>query len=219
MGGQDGTHSFPSHRHPQSGVRKLDTINDWPLPLAFGFDFLVVWFHPVSCSSFWKKVNLSCVTRMSQKCPNAPGTGNPFGCGSSVPSLSHQWNCRLCSIQCSTNCRLYSTTSSLSWPSTYIPFLNFPYVHPRFASHQSAVLAEINTLHRPFHARTACISGLTMIFTTLSAFRFFFSINHALISSATSSSSRIMPCFWSIWWRGRSLHLKYAIAHSRMHHV
>src|SRR5216684_3380155 len=191
MGGQDGTHSFLSHRCPQSGVRKLDTINNWPLPLAFGFDFLVAWFHPVSCSSFWKKVDSLCVTRMSQKRPNVPSTGNPFGHGSSVPSLSHRWNCHSCSIQYSTNCHLYSTTSSLSWPSTYIPFLNFPYVH----------------------ARMACISGLTIIFTTSSAFRFFFSINHALISSATSSSSRIMPRFWSIWWKERSLHLKYAIAH------
>src|SRR5713226_4294459 len=156
---------------------------------------------------------------MSRKHPNVPGTGNPFGRGSSVPSLSHRWNRHSRSIQHSINCHLYSTISFLSWPSTYIPFLNFPYVHPRFASHWSANLAEIDTLRRPFHARMACISGLTTIFTTLLAFRFFFSINCALISSATSSSLRIVPRFWSIWWRGRSLHLKYMIAHSRMHRV
>ncbi|SRR5713226_1644368 len=130
MGEQDRTHSFLSHRCPQSSVRKSNTINNWPLPLAFGFDFLVVWFYPVLCSSFWKKVNLSYVTRMSQKHPNASSTGNPFGCESSVLSLSYQWNYYLHSIQHSTNCHLYSTTSSLLWPSIYSGSKNCPNVWP-----------------------------------------------------------------------------------------
>jgi hypothetical protein len=60
----EGTHSSPSRSRPQSGVRKSDTISDWPFPLAFGFDLLVAWDHPVLHSSFWKKVDSSCVTRM-----------------------------------------------------------------------------------------------------------------------------------------------------------
>src|SRR5258708_5770411 len=43
-----GTHLSPSHSCPQSGVRKSDTINVWPLLLAFGFNLLNVWLHPTS---------------------------------------------------------------------------------------------------------------------------------------------------------------------------
>jgi hypothetical protein len=71
----------------------------------------------------------------------------------------------------------------------------------------------------PFCAKIACIFGLTMISTTSLAFKFSFFLICALISSVISSSSRIVPHFQSIWWRGRSLHLKYTTAHSRMRHA
>src|SRR6266852_2634534 len=111
------THSSPSCSRPQSGVRKSDTISDWPLPLAFGFDLLVVWVHPVLHSSFWKKVDSSWVTRMRWKRPWASGTGNPFGCGNSSPSWPHRWNRHSYPIHHSTKPSLYSTTSGLLCPS------------------------------------------------------------------------------------------------------
>jgi hypothetical protein len=136
------------------------------------------------------------VIKIRQNCPIVPRTGNPFGHGSSIPLLSHQWNCHLWPIQHLTKDYLYFTTSSLSWPSIYIPFLRFPYNHPSLSSQWSAVLVEINALLILFHVKIACILGLATISMTSSALKkppFAFSIICILISPAMSSSSRIVP--------------------------
>ena len=51
------------------------------------------------------------------------GTGNPEGVESTSPLLSYVTIHFSYSFHLSTNCFRYSTTSSRSWPSTYMPFL------------------------------------------------------------------------------------------------
>lgn len=143
------------------------------------------------------------MTRMRQKRPMAPGTGNPLGRESSLPSWSHQWNCWSYPIQHSTNACLYSTTFNLSCPSRYIPFFSCLNVYPSFSNQQITVLMEINGLLMPFCA----FKNPFPAFSTI----------RVLISYAMSLSSRIVPCFLFNWWKGRSLHLRNPIIHLWMH--
>ena len=151
-----------------------------------------------------------------------PATGNPFGHGSSVPLLSHQWNCHSCPIQHFTNPHLYFTTSALLCPSRYSPFFNFPKLHPICSSQRSAILLKINHLLIPYSMKTSCILGLATTSMMSWAFKnpcLAFSAKCVLSSSAMSSSLTMVSHFWLNSWRGRSLCFKKSKVHSRMHHT
>jgi hypothetical protein len=156
---------------------------------------------------------------MSRKRPIAPGTRNPFGCGSSFPLLSHWWNRRSFSFHRATNWHRYSTTSSLSWPSTYILFCNFLYRQPSPASQRRAVCSEIEGLAIPFCLIISWISVLATTSTTSRALKycpFMFSVSCNFISRAISSSSRGVHFAWPRRWRGSFPSRRYVKTHSQM---
>ena len=78
-----------------------------------------------------KKVDLSCIMRISWKLSMAAG--------SLWPLSSQMWKCLSYCWNQSTNLHQYSTTSSCLWPSIYIPFFCFPYFHPSISIQQCAV--------------------------------------------------------------------------------